>query len=68
MHASYLRRTGEVVQLVTLECDVGAWHGVPELDAQTEQRANQVLELVRAAAAAAGLEVAPKRYVVTSRG
>ena len=61
-HASYLRRTGNVVHLVTLECDVGAWHGVPELDAQTEQRADEVRELVRAAAGAAGLEVASGRY------
>ena len=66
VHASYLRRTDDVVHLVTLECDVGAWHGVPELDAQTEQRADEVLELVRAAAGAAGLEVASGRYATPS--
>src|SRR3712207_7400323 len=48
--------------LVTLECDVGAWHGVPELDAQTQQRADQVLELVRSAARVMGFEVAAGRY------
>ena len=68
VHAGYLRRTGEVVQLVTLDHFVGDWWGIPEQDARTQERADQVLELVRAAAEAAGLEVAPGRYVVTGRG
>src|SRR5947209_8536241 len=55
VHASYLRQTGEVVQLVTLACAVGAWWGIPGQDAQTQQRLDQVLELVRAAAESAGL-------------
>jgi len=65
-HASYLRRTENLVHLVMLECDVGAWQGVPELDVQTQQRADQVLELVRTAAKTAGLEVAPGRYATPS--
>ena len=62
VHASYLRRTDTIVHLVTLECLAGIWQGVPELDVQTEQQATQVRELVRATAAAAGLETAPGRY------
>jgi hypothetical protein len=68
VHASYLRRTAEVVQLVTLETFVGDWWGIPDQDARTQERADQVLDLVRAAAEAAGLEVAAGRYVATSTG
>jgi hypothetical protein len=66
VHASYLRRTGKVVQLVTLETFVGEWWGITEQNARTQERVDQVLELVRGAAVAASLEVAAGRYVATS--
>ena len=62
VHAGYLRRTGDLVQLVTLERFVGAWRDAAELDARTEQRANQVLQFIRASAAALGVELVAGRY------
>jgi hypothetical protein len=68
VQASYLRRTGEILQLVTLETFVGEWWGIPEQDAQTKERADQVMELVRDAVVATGLEVATGRYMAASNG
>ena len=62
LYAGYLRRTGGLVQLVTLERFVGAWFDAAELDVPTEQRANQVLQFIRASATAIGLEVVAGRY------